>query len=162
MIKSLRGSDIDAALYYLGRLIDGGESVNYITRRLVIFASEDIGNANPNALNIANSTMQSCNKIGYPESKIILSQCVIYLASCPKSNSAYKAINQTLEYIKNNEILNIPLHIKDKHTGYKYPHNYGGYIKQNYLEKDLNFYTTDKIGYEKTLNEWISKIKNML
>ena len=108
MIKSLRGSDIDAALYYLGRLIDGGESVNYITRRLVIFASEDIGNANPNALNIANSTMQSCNKIGYPESKIILSQCVIYLASCPKSNSAYKAINQTLEYIKNNEILNIP------------------------------------------------------
>ena len=162
MIKSLRGSDIDAALYYLGRLIDGGESVDYITRRLVIFASEDIGNANPNALNIATSTMQSCNKIGYPESKIILSQCVIYLASCPKSNSAYKAINRTLEYIQNNEILNIPQHLQDQHIGYKYPHDFGGYIEQIYLEKDLNFYNTSKVGYEKTLNEWISKIKNMI
>ena len=162
MIKSLRGSDVDASLYYLGRLINGGESVDFISRRLMIFASEDIGNANPNALNIANSTMQSCNKIGYPESRIILSQCVIYLASCPKSNSAYKAINSTLEYIQNNELLNIPLHLQDKHIGYKYPHDFGGYIEQTYLEKDLNFYNTNKIGYEKTLNEWISKIKNMI
>ena len=158
MIKSIRGSDIDASLYYLGRLIDGGESVEYITRRLVILASEDIGNANPNALNLATSTMVSTSKIGYPESKIILSQCVIYLASCPKSNSSYNAINQTLDYIKNNEILDIPIHLQDSHIGYKYPHNYGGYIEQKYLKKDLEFYNSKNIGYEKTLNEWLNKI----
>ncbi len=162
MIKSLRGSDIDAALYYLARLIDGGESVEYITRRLVIFASEDIGNANPNALNLATSTMISTSKIGYPESRIILAQCVVYLASCPKSNSSYNAINTTLNYIQNNEVLNIPKHLQDSHIGYKYPHDFGGYVKQQYLEKDLNFYESKNIGYEKTLNEWISKIKNML
>ncbi|RLA82223.1 MAG: recombinase RarA [Epsilonproteobacteria bacterium] len=160
MIKSIRGSDINASLYYLGRLIDGGESVEYITRRLVILASEDIGNANPNALNLATSTMTSTSKIGYPESKIILSQCVIYLASCPKSNSSYNAINQTLEYIKNNEILDIPSHIQDNYIGYKYPHNFNGYVEQNYLNKDLKFYNSKNIGYEKTLNEWLSKIKN--
>ena len=162
MIKSLRGSDVDAALYYLARLIDGGESVDFITRRLVIFASEDIGNANPNALNLATSTMISTNKIGYPESRIILSQCVIYLASCPKSNSAYSAINHTLEYINNNEILEIPKHLQDSHIGYKYPHDYGGYVKQEYLKKNLQFYKTKKIAYEKTLFEWINKIKNMI
>ncbi|MDD2640005.1 MAG: replication-associated recombination protein A, partial [Arcobacteraceae bacterium] len=105
MIKSLRGSDVDAALYYLGRLIDGGESVEFITRRLVIFASEDIGNANPNALNLAVSTMLATSKIGYPESRILLGQCVIYLASCPKSNASYLAINQVLDEIKKGKIL---------------------------------------------------------
>jgi len=159
MIKSLRGSDIDAALYYLARLIDGGESVDFITRRLVIFASEDIGNANPHALNLANSTMQSCNKIGFPESRIILGQCVIYLASCPKSNTAYKAINQSLAYVQSEEVLNIPTHLRDAHIGYKYPHDFGGYVEQQYLEKDITFYESKKIGYEKTLDEWISKIK---
>ncbi len=159
MIKSIRGSDIDASLYYLGRLIDGGESVEYITRRLVILASEDIGNANPNALNLATSTMLSTSKIGYPESKIILSQCVIYLASCPKSNSSYNAINQTLDYIKNNDILDIPKHLQDSHIGYKYPHNFGGYIDQEYIDADIQFYSTNKIGYEKTLDEWQKKIK---
>jgi len=159
MIKSLRGSNIDAALYYLARLIDGGESVDFISRRLVIFASEDIGNANPHALNLANSTMQSCNKIGFPESRIILGQCVVYLASCPKSNSSYLAINQTLSYIQNEESLNIPIHLKDAHVGYKYPHDFGGYVEQQYLEKDIQFYQSKKIGYEKTLDEWISKIK---
>ena len=159
LIKSLRGSDVDAALYYLARLIDGGESVDFISRRLVIFASEDIGNANPHALNLAHSTMQSCNKIGFPESRIILGQCVIYLASCPKSNSAYIAINQALSYVQNEETLNIPLHLKDAHIGYKYPNDYGGYVKQQYLEKSLSFYESKKIGYEKTLFEWLSKIK---
>ena len=162
MIKSIRGSNVDASLYYLARLIDGGESVEYISRRLIIFASEDIGNANPNALNLATSTMISTSKIGYPESKIILSQCVIYLASCPKSNSSYNAINTTLDYIQNNEILEIPIHLQDNHTGYKYPHNFGGYVEQNYLNKNLKFYNSLNIGYEKTLNEWLSKIKNML
>ena len=159
MIKSLRGSDVDAALYYLARLIDGGESVDFISRRLVIFASEDIGNANPHALNLANSTMQSCNKIGFPESRIILGQCVIYLASCPKSNAAYMAINQSLAYVQSEEVLNIPTHLRDAHIGYKYPHDFGGYVEQQYLEKNITFYESKKIGYEKTLDDWISKIK---
>ena len=159
MIKSIRGSNIDASLYYLGRLIDGGESVEYISRRLVILASEDIGNANPNALNLATSTMISTSKIGYPESRIILAQCVIYLASCPKSNSSYNAINTTLDYIQNNEILKIPDHLKDNHIGYKYPHDFNGFVEQKYLTKNLEFYKSKNIGYEKTLNEWLSKIK---
>ncbi|MGK0255656.1 MAG: putative ATPase [Arcobacteraceae bacterium] len=159
MIKSLRGSDVDAALYYVARLIDGGESVDFISRRLVIFASEDIGNANPHALNLANSTMQSCNKIGFPESRIILGQCVIYLASSPKSNSAYNAINTALSYVENEEVLNIPTHLKDSHIGYKYPHDFGGYVEQQYLEKDITFYNSKRIGYEKILDDWLSKIK---
>ena len=160
MIKSLRGSNVDAALYYMARLIDGGESVDFITRRFVIFASEDIGNANPNALNLASSTMQACNKIGYPESRIILAQCAIYLASSPKSNSAYKAINKALEEIKNGKILDIPKHLDSQHIGYLYPHDFGGYIEQEYLKEDLKLYNSLDIGFEKTLSEWIKKIKN--
>lgn len=160
MIKSLRGSDIDAALYYMARLIEGGESVDFITRRLVIFASEDIGNANPNALNLAVSTMLACNKIGYPESRIILSQCAIYLASSPKSNSAYKAINKALATIKDGKIIDIPKHLDSQHIGYLYPHDFGGYVEQEYIKEDLKLYQSINIGYEKTLNEWIKKIKN--
>lgn len=160
MIKSLRGSNIDAALYYMARLIDGGESVDFITRRFVIFASEDIGNANPNALNLASSTMQACNKIGYPESRIILAQCAIYLASSPKSNSAYKAINKALEQIKNGKIIDIPKHLDSQHIGYLYPHDFGGYVEQEYLKEDLKLYNSLDIGFEKTLSEWIKKIKN--
>ena len=160
MIKSLRGSNVDAALYYMARLIDGGESVDFITRRFVIFASEDIGNANPNALNLASSTMQACNKIGYPESRIILAQCAIYLASSPKSNSAYKAINKALEEIKNGKILEIPKHLDSQHIGYLYPHDFGGYVEQEYLKEDLKLYNSLDIGFEKTLSEWIRKIKN--
>ena len=160
MIKSLRGSNVDAALYYMARLIDGGESVDFITRRFVIFASEDIGNANPNALNLASSTMQACNKIGYPESRIILAQCAIYLASSPKSNSAYKAINKALEQIKNGKILDIPKHLDSQHIGYLYPHDFGGYVEQEYLKEDLKLYSSLDIGFEKTLNEWVKKIRN--
>lgn len=160
MIKSLRGSNIDAALYYMARLIDGGESVDFITRRFVIFASEDIGNANPNALNLASSTMQACNKIGYPESRIILAQCAIYLASSPKSNSAYKAINKALEQIQNGKILDIPKHLDSQHIGYLYPHDFGGYVEQEYLKEDLKLYSSLDIGFEKTLNEWVKKIRN--
>ncbi len=162
MIKSLRGSDVDAALYYLGRLIDGGESVEFITRRLVIFASEDIGNANPNALNLAVSTMLATSKIGYPESRILLGQCVIYLASCPKSNASYLAINQVLDSIKNGKILEIPNHIKDSAMNYKYPHDFGGYVEQEYLKENISYYKNKGIGFEKTLNEWLDKIKTPL
>jgi len=160
MIKSIRGSDIDAALYYLSRLISGGESVDFITRRLVIFASEDIGNANPNALNLAVSTMTACNKIGYPESRIMLGQCIIYLASSPKSNAAYKGINNALQTIKEGLILDIPKHLDSQHIGYLYPHDFGGYVQQKYLDKDLKLYNSNNIGFEKTLNEWINKIKH--
>ena len=162
MIKSLRGSDVDAALYYLGRLIDGGESVEFITRRLVIFASEDIGNANPNALNLAVSTMLATSKIGYPESRILLGQCVIYLASCPKSNASYLAINQVLDEIKKGKILEIPNPIKDSASNYKYPHDFGGYVEQEYLKENISYYKSKGIGFEKTLNEWLDKIKTPL
>lgn len=158
MIKSLRGSNIDATLYYMAKLIEGGESVDFITRRLVIFASEDIGNSNPNALNLAVSTMLACNKIGYPESRIILSQCAIYLASSPKSNSAYKAINKAIQTIKDGKILDIPKHLDSQHIGYLYPHDFGGYVEQEYLKEDLNLYQSLNIGYEKTLDEWVKKI----
>ena len=127
---------------------------------MVIFASEDIGNANPNALNLAVSTMLAVNKIGYPESRIILSQCAIYLASSPKSNSAYKAINKALTEVKSGKILDIPTHVNSSHFGYKYPHDYGGYVEQDYMSEDLKLYTSDGIGFEKTLNEWLKKIKN--
>jgi len=160
MIKSIRGSNVDAALYYMSRLINAGESVDFITRRLVIFASEDIGNANPHAFNLSVNTMTACNKIGYPESRIILSQCIIYLTSSPKSNSAYNAINKALQDIKDGELLNIPKHLNSQHIGYLYPHDFGGYVEQEYLEKDLKFYDSKNIGYEKTLNEWLRKIKH--
>lgn len=159
MIKSLRGSDVDAALYYLARLIDGAEQIEFIARRLVIFASEDIGNANPNALNLATSTMTAVSKIGYPEGRIILAQCVVYLASSPKSNSSYLAINKVLQQIKNGTILEIPKNIKDNAIGYKYPHDYGGWVEQDYLLKDLDIYHSNKIAFEKTLDDWLNKIK---
>ena len=160
MIKSIRGSDVDAALYYLSRLIEGGESVEFITRRLVIHASEDIGNANPNALNLAVSTMLATSKIGYPESKIILSQCIIYLTSSPKSNSAYEAINKGISEVKNGKILDIPKNIDSFHKDYLYPHNFGGYVEQKYLSEPLSLYESKGIGFEKTLDDWIKKIKD--
>jgi len=160
MIKSIRGSDIDAALYYLSRLIEGGESVEFITRRFVILASEDIGNANPNALNLAVSTMQATSKIGYPESRIILSQCLIYLASSPKSNSCYEAINKGISEVKNGKIFDIPKNIDSFHKDYLYPHNFGGYVEQKYLSESIKLYESKGIGFEKTLDDWIKKIKD--
>ncbi|MDD4504779.1 MAG: replication-associated recombination protein A [Sulfurospirillaceae bacterium] len=161
MIKSVRGSDVDAALYYLARLIDGGESADFIARRLVILASEDIGNANPQALNLASSTLNSVSKIGYPESRIILSQCLIYLTCSPKSNSAYTAINNALAYVKNEKALSVPAHLQSPSPkGYLYPHDFGGWVEQKYLEKPLRFYDSLGVGFEKTLDEWMIKIKN--
>lgn len=161
MIKSVRGSDVDAALYYLARLIDGGESPDFIARRLVILASEDIGNANPNALNLASSTLLSVSKIGYPEARIILSQCLIYLTCSPKSNSAYDAINAALAYVRSEKALSVPEQLKSPSPkGYLYPHDFGGWVEQQYLEKPLHFYDSLGIGYEKTLDEWMLKIKN--
>ena len=158
MIKSIRGSDIDASIYYLAQLIDGGEPAEFIARRLAILASEDIGNANPPALNLASSTLNIVKHIGYPEARISLSQLVIYLASSPKSNSAYMAINSALKAIKDGEIHPIPAHIKTHAKDYLYPHDFGGWVTQNYLSKPLSFYHTSCIGFEKTLWQWHSKI----
>ena len=160
MIKSIRGSDIDASIYYLARLIDGGEPAEFIARRLAILASEDIGNANPPALNLASSTLNIVKHIGYPEARISLSQLVIYLASSPKSNSAYMAINSALNAIKEGEIHPIPSHIKTHAKSYKYPHDFNGWVAQEYLTKPLSFYKTQQIGFEKTLWQWHEKMKN--
>ena len=159
MIKSIRGSDIDASIYYLARLIDGGEPAEFIARRLAILASEDIGNANPPALNLASSTLNIVKHIGYPEARISLSQLVIYLASSPKSNSAYLAINSALKTIKDGEIYPIPSHIKTHAKDYIYPHDFGGWVEQSYLAKPMHFYTTKQVGFEKTLWQWSEKIK---
>jgi putative ATPase len=158
MIKSIRGSDIDASIYYLARLIDGGEPAEFIARRLAILASEDIGNANPPALNLASSTLNIVKHIGYPEARISLSQLVIYLASSPKSNSSYEAINSALKAIKNGEVHPIPSHLKTAATDYLYPHDHNGWVAQKYLESSLLFYKTRRIGFEKTLWQWHEKI----
>ena len=158
MIKSIRGSDIDASVYYLARLVDGGEPAEFIARRLAILASEDIGNANPPALNLASSTLNIVKHIGYPEARISLSQLVIYLASSPKSNTAYMAINTALNAIKEGEIHPIPSHIKTHSKDYLYPHDFGGWVAQSYLSKTLHFYQTKQIGFEKTLFQWHEKI----
>lgn len=158
MIKSIRGSDVHASIYYLARLIAGGENPEFIARRLVILASEDIGNANPNALNLATSTMQAVSKIGYPESRIILAQCVIYLASSPKSNTAYKAINAALDSIAKGNLLPIVPNILPDSKEYLYPHDFGGYVTQTYLATPQHFVERTDKGFEKTLNEWLDKI----
>lgn len=158
LIKSIRGSDVNASIYYLARLVAGGEAPEFIARRLVILASEDIGNANPHALNLATSTMLAVSKIGYPESRIILAQCVIYLASSPKSNTAYKAINAALSAIEKGEILPIAPNILPHSREYLYPHDFGGYVEQQYLMRFMEFVERRDIGFEKTLNEWLDKI----
>ncbi|OIQ28101.1 MAG: AAA family ATPase [Bacteroidetes bacterium MedPE-SWsnd-G2] len=147
-IKSIRGSDPNAAVYWLARMIEGGEDVKFIARRLLILASEDIGNANPTALVIANNTFQSVSIIGFPESRIILSQCAIYLATSPKSNSAYKAINEAQQLVKNTGDLSVPLAIRNAPTklmkelgygeDYKYSHNYkNNFSEQEFLPEEI-------------------------
>ena len=147
-IKSIRGSDPNAAVYWLARMIEGGEDVKFIARRMLILASEDIGNANPMAMVVANNTFQAVTVIGYPESRIILSQCAIYLASSPKSNASYKAINKAQQLVKQQGNLSVPLHLrnaptalmkelsygKDYHYAHDYPHNF---IFQDFLPEEL-------------------------
>ena len=149
-IKSIRGSDPDAAIYWLARLIAGGEDPKFIARRLVISASEDIGLANPNALLLANATFDTIHKIGWPEGRIPLAECVIYLATSPKSNSAYMAINTALQYVEQTGNMPVPLHLRNAPTklmeqmgygcGYKYAHDYpGNFVRQKFMpEKSGN------------------------
>lgn len=161
-IKSIRGSDVDASLYYLARLINDGESADFIARRLAILASEDVGNANPNALNIASSTLNIVKNIGFPEARIPLAQCAVYLASSPKSNSSYMAINEAMRYIRTNETIDVPKYLintNEQIVNYLYPHDFGGWVEQDYMSKKVKFYTSNAIGFEKTLDEWIEKMK---
>ena len=147
-IKSIRGSDPQAAVYWLARMVAGGEDPKFIARRLVILASEDIGLANPNALLLANATFDAINKIGWPEGRIALSECAIYLANSPKSNTAYMAIGAALEEVNRTGNLPVPLHLRNAptklmkemgyHEGYKYAHDYtGNYVEQQYLPDGL-------------------------
>jgi len=147
-IKSIRGGDPDAAVYWLARMIEGGEDVKFIARRLLILAAEDVGLANPNALLLAQSTFDAVHKIGYPEARIILSECVIYLATSPKSNSAYEAIDKAIALVKNTGDLPVPLHIRNAPTklmkeigygkDYKYAHAYdNNFVEQEFLPKEI-------------------------
>ncbi|MEQ9230842.1 MAG: replication-associated recombination protein A [Cyclobacteriaceae bacterium] len=148
-IKSIRGSDPNAAVYYLARMIEGGEDVKFIARRLVILASEDIGNANPTALVLATSAFQAVNMIGYPESRIILSQCVTYLATSPKSNASYEAINKAQQEVQKSGDLPVPMAIRNAPTkfmkeegygqGYKYAHNHeGNFADMEFLPDEVS------------------------
>lgn len=171
-IKSIRGSDPNAAVYWLARMIEGGEDVKFIARRMVILASEDIGNANPTALVMANATFDAVNKIGNPEARIILSQCAIYLASSPKSNASYAAIDAALAEVRKRGDLSVPLHIRNAPTAlmknldygknYEYSHSYeNNFSPQEYLPKELagtKFYEPGKNAREEELRKFLKNL----
>ncbi len=166
-IKSIRGSDPDAAIYYLARMIEGGEDPTFIARRLVISASEDIGLANPNALLLANAAFDTVAKIGMPEGRIPLAEATVYLATSPKSNSAYNAINSALQYVRETGNLPVPLHLRNAPTklmsqlgygkDYKYAHDYEGhFVRQQFLPDeatDARFWQAQENPAENKLKE---------
>ena len=171
-IKSMRGSDPDAAVYYLAKMLYAGEDVKFIARRIMICASEDVGNADPMALTVAVSAAQAVERIGMPESQIILSQAVTYVACAPKSNSAVNAISAANNAVRTYQT-SVPSHLRDAHykgagklghgIGYKYAHDYPGhYVDQQYLPdeiKDARFYEPGDLGYEKNIKEYLQKIR---
>lgn len=172
-IKSMRGSDPDAAIYYLARMLCAGEDVKFIARRIMICASEDVGNADPNAIVVATSAAQAVERIGMPESQIILAQAASYVALAPKSNSAVCAIGKAMEYVQSNPAYHIPPYLQDAHypnakelgrgIGYKYAHDYKNhYAAQQYLPDEVvgeTFYKLSDMGYEKKLQEHLDKIR---
>ena len=171
-IKSIRGSDPNAALYWLARMVEGGEDLKFIARRLIILASEDIGNANPTALVLANSTFQAIATIGYPEARIILSQCVVYLASSPKSNASYLAIKEAQKIVKQTGDLAVPLAIRNAPTKlmeelgygkkYQYAHDYeGNFVKQEFLPEQLKGLQIYNPGKNKKENEFRNYLKGL-
>lgn len=170
-IKSIRGSDPNAAVYWLARMLVGGEDIKFIARRMLILASEDIGLANPNALNVANQCFQAVNVIGNPEARIILSGCAVYLAVSPKSNSTYSAINEAMDLVKKTGNLPVPLHLRNAPTklmkdmgygkNYQYAHSYkGNFVDQEFLPKELSgtkFYTPGENSTENKILEELKK-----
>lgn len=175
-IKSIRGSDPDAAVYYLARMLYAGEDIKFIARRMMISASEDVGNADPNALTVAVSAAQAVERIGMPEARIILAQAATYLASAPKSNASYLAVDRALSCIREKKTAPVPVHLQDSHykgsekighgLGYLYAHNYPNhYVKQQYLPEELGdevFYEPTEIGYEKKIKEHLEFLKNQI
>jgi putative ATPase len=171
-IKSMRGSDPNAAVYWLARMIEGGEDVKFIARRMLILASEDIGNANPNALLLANATFEAVNKIGYPESSLILSQCAVYLASSPKSNASLRAISEATSAVRQSGDLAVPLHLRNAPTklmksmdygkDYEYSHSYEyNFSPQEYLPTELKgttFYKPGKNPREEELRKFLKSL----
>ncbi len=172
-IKSMRGSDPDAAVYYLARMLYAGEDVKFIARRIMILASEDIGNADPNALVVATAAAQAVERIGMPEAQLILSQAVTYMACAPKSNAAYEAISRAMGVVKATKTPPVPTHLQDAHygaaeklghgIGYQYAHNYPNhYVKQKYLPDGLTdqvFYEPGDLGYEAKMKEHMRKLR---
>ena len=172
-IKSMRGSDPDAAVYYLAKMIYAGESIEFIARRIMICAAEDVGMANPQALVVATSAATAVHQIGMPEARIILSEAAIYVATSPKSNSAINAIDAAMNTVQNTVTAKVPTHLMDSHykgssklghgIGYQYAHNYPNhYVKQQYLPdglEDEKFYEPGDLGYETEVKEYFKKIK---
>jgi len=167
-IKSMRGSDPDAAVYWMAKMIESGEDPLFIARRIVICASEDVGNADPHALILAVSAMHALEKIGMPEGRIPLSQAAIYVAAAPKSNASYAALERAVEEIRTQPVQQVPDHLKDSHyagakrldagKGYLYPHSFHGhYIKQDYMRIHKSFYTPSSEGYEKIIKSRLQK-----
>ena len=149
LIKSIRGSDPDAAIYWLARMLSSGDDLHFLSRRLCILASEDIGLADPTALILAESSAASCDRVGLPEAKIILGHLVIYLASAPKSNSAYLAINKAEAAVKSGDLMEVPAHLKNGSDKYQYPHDFRGHwVAQSYLSEARRFYYPVAIGAE--------------
>ena len=173
-IKSMRGSDPDAAVYYLARMLYAGEDIKFIARRIMICAAEDVSNADPQALVVAVSAAQAVERLGMPEGRIVLAQAAAYVASAPKSNSAIMAIDDAMASVQNEKISGVPNHLKDAHyksagklghgNGYKYAHDYPNhYVEQQYLPDELvgrKFYVPSENGYEKNIREYFDKIKN--
>lgn len=173
-IKSMRGSDPDAAVYYLARMLYAGEDIKFIARRIMICASEDVGNADPQALQVAVSAALAVERIGLPEANIILSQAVTYVASAPKSNAAYMAIEKATEAVRTARTMPVPVHLQDKHykgaeklghgAGYKYAHDYPKhYVEQQYLPDGMEgavFYEPSDNGYEKKIREHMKWLKS--
>lgn len=171
-IKSMRGSDPDAAIYYLAKMLYAGEDIKFIARRIMICASEDVGNADPQALTVAVSAAQAVERVGMPEAQIILSQAVLYVATAPKSNSACNAIFAAMDNVRTKKTT-VPPHLQDSHykgskdlghgIGYQYAHNFPNhYVKQQYLPDEIQdavFYEPSDMGYEKTIREHLEKIK---
>ncbi|MDD5728316.1 MAG: replication-associated recombination protein A [Victivallales bacterium] len=164
-IKSMRGSDPDAAVYWLAKMLHAGEDIRFIARRIVIFAAEDVGNADPRALTLATSAMQAIEMIGMPEARIILSQAVTYCATAPKSNAAYKAVDAALDDVGNERVLPVPVHLRDPNStgareqqktaaAYKYPHDFtAGFAVQEYLGVKKDYYSPKGIGYEEKIKQ---------
>ncbi|RGY98946.1 replication-associated recombination protein A [Clostridium sp. AM58-1XD] len=174
-IKSMRGSDPDAAIYYLARMLYAGEDIKFIARRIMICAAEDVGMADPQALVVATSASQAVERIGLPEARIILAEAVTYVATAPKSNASYMAVNEAMEYVKTNRTLPVPPYLQDRHyknaeklgrgIGYKYAHSYPyHYVNQRYLPEGMegtSFYHPSENGYEKQVLAYLEFLKTL-